>query len=145
MWCTDADLELRRHGITEMMPDGTALIRSQADSDVAEDLDRLWYRRAATERGIDWRETPLDTDEMTASEVKRLAVLRTLTLIHEHLMQVGKDPTGYERLRDMYAKEYSVVLLQACDAGFSYDWDASGTVDDDERHISRPAPRLVRG
>jgi len=143
-YSTDSDLELKRNGIVDLLPDGTSGIRAMAESDMLHDLELLWYRSAAETMGYDWRETPMNAENLVESELKRLSVLATLRAIYEHLMLESEDISAYERMRDKYDEQYQKMLQQLIDAGISYDWDEDGEIEDVEKDIPRMPVRLVR-
>ncbi len=143
-YSTDLDLELRRAGIRELLPDGGRQLRQLAEEHLLEDLELRWYRPAALARGLDWRLTPMDVTRLEPTQLKRLSVLKTLVYAHEHLMRYGQDAAdGFERHRERYAREYEDELDRRVAAGLDYDWDENDTVSAFERAAAVPG-RLER-
>lgn len=141
---TDQDLEKRRAGILELLPEGADSLRELAEEEILDDLERQWYRAAAAALGLDWRTAPMQPQRLDPQALKRLSVLKTLALTHEQLMKYNSaEADGFERHRDLYAREYRELLHHFTRTGLRYDWDASGDASTVET-VAAPR-RLVRG
>ena len=141
---TDQDLERRRAGILELLPDGAEALRELAEEEALDDLCRQWYRAAAAARGLDWRLFPMRAERLDPAPLKRLSVLKTMALIHEQLMRYNNaEADGFERHRALYESEYRRLLDRLTHSGLSYDWDGSGDATPVEHTAA--ARRLVRG
>lgn len=124
---TDQDLERRRAGILDLLPEGATALREVAEEELLDDIERQWYRPAAAAMGLDWRSAPLDPQRLDPGALKRLSVLKTLALAHEHLMKYNAaEADGFERHRALYQREYEQALERLVRAGLRYDWDNSG-------------------
>lgn len=101
---------------------------------IDEDLDSRWYRGAASNFGIDWREYPFDNDLLYSSpRIKRLAVYKSLELIYRYLMKdAPPEQDAFEHQSKLYGKLYETELKTLISAGVDYDWDASGGLTSDE-------------
>ncbi len=142
-FATDQDLERRRAGILSLLPDGADELRALAEEELLDDLERQWYRAAAASMGLDWRVAPMEPARLEAGALKRLSVLKTLAVIHEHLMKYnGAEVDGFERHRRLYQQEYEASLDRLVRAGLRYDWDNSGAASDTE--ITAAPRRLER-
>ncbi len=140
---SDSDLTARRPALLDLLPDGTESIRTLAEEDLLEDLDRKWFRDAARDRGVDPRVRPLRSDGLNPDQLKRLSVLKTLVYAHEQLMKIGSpEPDGFERQRDAYELHYREAFEELLRAGVDYDWDESGVTDRTEK--ARITPRRLR-
>lgn len=134
---TDSDLEIRRAGILQLLPNGASAQRRLAEEELVADIERLWRRPACAARGIDWRSQPFDPARADPRELKRLSVLKTLVYAHEHLMKYGGEADGFERMREVYEREYQNELRVLLDAGLNYDWP------NDDADRPTPASRLL--
>ena len=142
---TDSDLTARRPSLLDLLPDGTDTIRTLAEEDLLQDLNRKWFLDAARDRGIDPRAHPLRMDGLEPAQLKRLSVLKTLVYAHEQLMKHGApEPDGFERQRDQYELAYREAFEELLRAGIDYDWDGSGFTDRIEKAKASPR-RLRRG
>lgn len=122
-FCTDQDLERRRAGILELLPQGAAPLRELAAEELTDDLDRCWYRGAAAARGVDWRTRPLRPEALDPALLRRLCVLKTLVLAHEQLMRYNSaEADGFERHRALYDREYRELLASLAGNELRYDW-----------------------
>lgn len=141
---TDADLEKRRAGILALLPSGADDLRALAEEELLDDLERQWYRAAASARGLDWRNAPMLPERLDAQALKRLSVLKTLVLAHEQLMKYNSaEADGFERHRTLYEREYRALLERLVHSGLRYDWDGSGQATAQETTAAQR--RLVRG
>jgi hypothetical protein len=112
----------------------------EATREVNQVLEVRWYKEHAAEQGVDWTSTRFNPDLVDADFVRRLTCYKALELIYLFLMKDEPDEDAFEKqmfiFRDLYDAELQTVLV----SGLGYDWDASGTVDADERL----APRIRR-
>jgi hypothetical protein len=109
------------------------------------DLDVNWYRGAAENLGVDWRQYPFDpTLLFNSSTVQQLAVFKTLELCYRHLAKdAPPDQDAFTPQSRNYRKLYSEELKDACAAGLDYDWDGSGGLTYEETgHVAQR--RLTR-
>lgn len=138
-YSTDADLELRRADILDLLPDGADALRGLAEEQMLKDLERSWFLPTAKNRGVDPRTNPFDPARCVDAELKQLSTLKTLVCVHEHLMRHNsQDPDGFERLRDFYEKAYRTELAELCRSGLDYDWDGSGDLATSEKATQAP-------
>jgi len=143
-YSTDIDLENRRSGILQLLPNGARQQRTLAEEELLADLERIWYRPAATARYLDWMQQRFDPTRVDPAELKRLSVLKTLVYAHEFLMKYGgAEADGFERHRDFYEREYQAELRKALDAGLAYDWPNAGGAAGSADDRPAPAPRLL--
>jgi len=142
----DDDLFLVRPELSELLPENATdwdEQRTRAESEIDSALERLWYRREASARGIDWRGTGFDRTRLGPGQLKRLSVLKTLSCVYEFLSVGGQDPDGYERLSDKYEAGFKEELSNVLARGLDYDWDDSDGLEETERARIVPV-RLVR-
>jgi hypothetical protein len=138
-YTSDQDLVKVRKNILEL---GVATWTDKI-SDAEEHLNRLverrWYRGAAQERGLDWTETPFAPAKVNpASQLKNLASYKALEMIYDYLATETQEPGAFERFRDHYARKFADELEEVLSIGIDYDWDASGAVSSDEKHVIVP-------
>lgn len=144
-YCTEDDMEKIRPKIMELGVDGWDDQIAEADAIIDRSLETRWYRQAAQDYGVDFRETPFDRTKLVdiAAQCTRLGCYKTLELAYIFLMKDAPDADAFERqaktFRDLYTKELADVLA----TGLTYDWDASGDADYTEKYIP-VRRRLVR-
>lgn len=116
----------------------------ESESVVIRALDARWYRANAENYGIDWRETPFNTDNvLTSSQIKRACVYKSLQLIYLLLAKEMSEPDGFERNSSTFKKLYAEEINDVLTAGIDYDWDESGDLTADETKIPQ-VRRLYR-
>jgi hypothetical protein len=52
-------------------------------------------------------------------------------------MKPGPEPDGYARLMEHFKSRFDDELQSILALGLDYDWDESGTIDEDERIIMK--------
>jgi hypothetical protein len=106
----------------------------EASDIINEDLDLRWYRGAAENHGMDWREYAFDPDLLYSStRVRRLAVYKSLELIYRFLTKDSPEADAFERQSKLYASLYERELKSLTTYGVDYDWDASGGITYEEK------------
>jgi hypothetical protein len=138
-------MEQIRPKIMELGVDGWDDQIAEADAIIDRALETRWYRQAAEEYGIDFRETPFARTNLLsiAGECTRLGSYKALQLAYIHLMKDSPEADAFERQAKTFAKLYAEELSEVLATGLSYDWDESGTLADSEK--SMPVKRrLVR-
>ena len=144
----DSDLLKKRPGILNLGVDSFEDQHIEAARIIRRDLG-LWYQAEARIRDIDSEQNPMDEARFSDVdiEIKPAAVLLAMSLAYDLL---AKDlPTSEDdsmaAQREHYRKEYEREWEAARRAGFSYDWDASGEVEIDEKApLQRRWRTLVR-
>lgn len=116
----------------------------EAEGIINRTLDAQWYRKVAANTGIDWTETPFNSElVLNTGQLTRLACYKSLELIYLFLMKESPEPDAFERQMLMFQKLYKQELSEVLLAGIDYDFDESGDISSDER--SQPSVRrLVR-
>ncbi len=143
---TDQDLKLAYAGIMDLLPADYAdwsPQRGRAEALLLDDLDRLWFRKAAAAQKHDWRAQPLDPARLGAAQLKPLSVLKTLECVFEFVRALHPQADGYERAAGGYREQYLEALRASIKAGLDYDWSGDGTVDSFEKSATVPTG-LVR-
>lgn len=145
-YCTNNDLTKYRPTILQKGVADWANQIAEAERQINRVLDVQWYRDAARDYGIDWRETPFDSTKLHEPEVhlNALACYKTLELAYAALAKETEEPDGYERHRDYYAKAYEEEFEVVLAEGIHYDWDADSEEDAFETKQTVPR-RLKRG
>lgn len=142
-YCTDADLLVYRSDILDM---GVASWQDQRELAYAA-INRLliarWYNRNANDQGVDPYQTPFDPTLVKENELKQLECFKTLELAYMILMKNDPEPDGFERNMNLFARQFGNEFDTLMNSGIDYDWDESGTIDDDEKQIRSPR-RLYR-
>jgi hypothetical protein len=144
-YCEEYDLTAERPSIMQYGVNSWDDKINAATDIVNEDLELRWYRGAAENFGVDWRQYPFDPELLFSSpRVKRLAVYKSLELIYRFLMKDSPpDQDAFEHQSKLYAKLYYDELKELGNFGVDYDWDASGGLSyDEERQPSQR--RLTR-
>ena len=148
-YCTDEDLVAKRpkiltYGVTSFESGDTDVI-SEATEIIDRVIEARWYREAAGNFGYDFRDTPFNQERLDGydsdaenpaanTQLKRLAIYKSLELAYEYLMKDSPDQDGFERQMDNFAKKYKEELAIVLDVGLNYDWDAGGVVTSDEKY-----------
>lgn len=127
-YCTEDDLQKIRPKIMELGVDGWDDQIAEADAVIDRVLETRWYRQAAAEYGIDYRETEFNRTLLldATAQCTRLGCYKTLQLAYLHLMKDAPDPDAFERQANTFKKLYGEELSEVLATGLSYDWDASG-------------------
>jgi len=109
---------------------------------INEDLDLRWYREAAGDNGLDWREYPFDPELLySSSRIERLCVSKSLELIYRFLMKDSVEADAFERQSKFYGGLYEKEFKSLVSYGLDYDWDASGGLDYTE--VKQPGMRRL--
>jgi len=142
-YSTDQDIAAIRPNILEFgVTDWTAMHVKAAEK-INRTLIRRWYKTAAQEYSLDWRDNEFSSELIDANQVKDLSSYKALELIYLYLMKDSPEADGFERemkiFRDLYNQELEEVLA----TGVNYDWDGSGAIVDTEKYHHVPR-RLVR-
>jgi len=142
VYSVDADLVEVRPNILQLGVDDWTFKHKEAFSAINRVVEVRWYKEAALEYSLDWRDNAFSPDLVEEGYFKDLSVNKTLELAYLYLMNAGEsDP--FERqmriFRDRYNEELKILLA----TGINYDWDGSGVVVDTERYHHVPR-RLTR-
>lgn len=110
----------------------------ESESIINRVLDAKWYRLNAKNAGVDPQADPFDSSKvLTTTQIRRLAVYKSLQLIYLYLMKESRDPDVFERQSNTFKKMYTDELAEVLTAGIDYDWDESGQIDESERSVPR--------
>ena len=142
-YCVDRDLLVYRSNILSLGIKGWEEQRLQAFNVINRMLVARWYNQAAALQGIDPTLTLFDPTQVADDELNRLECFKTLEFAYMLLMKDSPEPDGFERNMTTFAKLFGTEFDSVIGMGISYDWDDSGTVDDDEVKIRAPR-RLYR-
>jgi hypothetical protein len=134
-YCTNDDLAKIRPRILEMGVTDWADQIAEAERQIDRVVEARWYRKAATERGLDWRATPFDKTKLAdgGAALKRLACYKTLELAYEYLMTESPEASGFERQRDYFHEAYERELKEVLGAGLDYDWGGDDQIQGEEK------------
>lgn len=145
---TDDDLlkyqpEILNYGIDEFTDE-----HAKAREDVLRKLRSEWWNKAKTYNAFPGNSKYAEMDEtkLTESQFARVAVFRVLS--EYALPQLTKwnadgDEDKFQVMMEHYAKRYKTEFAEILLDGVEYDFDADGTIQDDERG-SIHSTRLVR-
>jgi len=145
-YCNEDDMEKIRPKIMELGVDGWDDQIAEADAVIDRVLETRWYRKAAEDMGLDFRETPFNRDQLLeqVTQCTRLGCYKTLELAYLYLMKDAAEADAFERqaktFRELYTKELSEVLA----TGLTYDWDADGEITDTTEVLVPVTRRLAR-
>lgn len=115
---------------------------TEAKDIIDRELEAKWYKQHADDEGIDWTTTPFDPNKVDAAYLRRLSCYKTLELIYLMLAHDAAEPDGFDRQRELFQELYEQELAKVLSLGLGYDWDASGTIEADER--LRPRYRRLK-
>lgn len=142
-YCTDADLVKYRPNILQLGVESWEEQREEAYKVINRVLETRWFRKVAPEMGFDILLTSFDPDLVKENNLTRLEIFKTLELIYMYLKKDSPEADGFERNEKAFRERYNEELEMVLSIGVEYDWDASGTVEQDERYIYQPR-RLVQ-
>ena len=137
----DVRSEILKYGVSDY-----TIQMEESERIVNRALDSRWYRSNAENYGIDWRETPFDTDKMLASsieQIKRACVYKSLQLVYLLLAKESPEPDGFERNSETFKKLYADEINEVLTAGIDYDWDEDDEIASSEADIPQ-VRRLYR-
>lgn len=137
-YCDDDDLLAIRPDVLKLGVDSWDDQIIEAGRVIDRALDSKWYRDAAAEVGVDARKTPFDRAKLrnADTQLKRLGSYKSLELAYLHLMKNQVDD-AFNNQMTIFGKLYSKELIEVLAAGLDYDFDASGGLSYDEKHIPR--------
>jgi hypothetical protein len=115
----------------------------EAEAIISRAVDAKWYRNRATDYGLDWRVTTFDINKLVPSQLRRLAVYKSLSLIYLILMKDAANPDIFERQSETFKKMYTDELKEVLDSGLDYDWDEDSSISAGE-NIQPRIRRLMR-
>jgi hypothetical protein len=142
-YSTDADIVKIRPNILQLGVSDWSDMHDEAESAINRTIIRRWYKDAAANYSLDWRDTEFDSSLVDSTQFLNLSCYKTLEYCYRYLMKDSEKPDGFERqmslFRDMYNQELEEVLA----TGISYDWDGSGAATDSEKFQRQPR-RLTR-
>lgn len=143
-YSTDADLVAIRPDILSLGVADWSAKHDEAESIINRVIEYKWYRNAAEEFEIDWRDAPFDATKLTnaTTQLTRLSSYKTLEIIYEYLMQASADVSAFEKLRNLYHEKFKEELKDVLGAGLDYDWTDSGAIGYEEK--SQPAIRRLK-
>lgn len=136
-YSNDHDLVKIRPGIMGYNIDDWSDKHTEAKREIDRAIEHRWYLAEAYQTGVDTETTPFDSDLLSSSQVKQLSCFKTLQLIYEFLSKDGMEEDGFSRQMKHFEDRYDKELQKLLTYGIEYDWDDSGTVDEDERHKSQ--------
>ena len=145
---TDSDLLKKRPGILNLGVESFEDQHIEAARIIRRDLG-LWYQAEARIRDIDSELYPMDEARFSDVdiEIKPAAVLLAMSLAYDLLAKdvPTSEDDAFAAQREHYRREFEREWEAARRAGFSYDWDASGEVETDEKApLQRRWRTLVR-
>lgn len=142
-YCEDDDLLVYRSNILSLGVSSWETQRNEAFDIINRKLVARWYNQVAPKMGVDPVTTAFDPTKVEEGSLKRLECFKTLEFAYMILMKDSPDPDGFERNMSLFAKLFGDEFDSVVGMGVSYDWDASGAVNDDEAKIRAPR-RLLR-
>jgi hypothetical protein len=143
----DSDLQAMRSSIMSLGVNDWSDFHDLAATAIDDDLEVKWYRKASNKAGYDWRSSAFNSALMlnSATQLLNLSCFKAFFLIYRYLAQdTTSELDAYGQQRDYWAKQYDEELVRVVDKGIDYDWDSSGSIDDYEKSIKRPARRIKR-
>ena len=128
------------YGVTDFEPQ-----MQESEDIIKRVLDSKWYRARATDEKINYTSTPFNAELLLSADtqLKRLAVYKSLQLCYLHLMKESPEADGFERQMGTFKKLYAEELAEVLSSGLDYDWDESGTIEAGE-NIQPQIRRLQR-
>jgi len=152
-YSTDADLVKVRPNILQLGvsswqnyvdgADPAVSMHDKAAEKINRTLIRRWYKTAAAEYSLDWRDTEFSADLVEEGTLTELSCFKTLELIYLYLMKDSPEPDGFEREMHLFRKLYNQELEELLSIGIGYDWDGDDEVLDTEKYMRVPR-RLSR-
>jgi hypothetical protein len=132
--------DIMNYGITDF---NEQLLESE--NIIIRTLEHRWYRNRADDYGLNWRNTPFDATLLltAATQLKRLAVYKSLQLIYLFIQKETPEPDAFERQSNSFKKLYAEELKEVLDSGLDYDWSGTGSIDSGE-NIQPRIRRLFR-
>lgn len=142
-YCTDNDLLVYRSNILSFGVDSWETQRLEAYDIINRMIVARWYNQVAPTMGVDPSLTLFDPAKVNGDQLKRLECFKTFEFAYMILMKDSPEPDGFERNMSLFAGLFGNEFDSIISLGLTYDWDASGSVDNDERAIRAPR-RLKR-
>lgn len=142
-YSSDADLIAIRPNITSLGVSDWSSKHDEAKIIIDRVIIRRWYKEAAAEYSLDWRDTEFDSTLVEEDTFKNLSCYKTLELIYLYLMKDSAKEDGFERERKIFRDMYNDELKEILATGIGYDWDNSGAIADTEKYHRIPR-RLTR-
>ena len=142
-YSTDNDLLIYRSNILSLGVSEWLDQHALAFADINRLMVARWYNRAAIDQGVDPYATLFDPTKVQDGELKALECFKTLEYAYMQLMKDSPEADGYERNMSLFARQFGNEFDTLMSTGVTYDWDDSGTVDDDEIKVRAPR-RLYR-
>ncbi len=143
VYSEDNDLVKIRPNIVDLGVSDWAFQHEEAFAIINRILIGKWYISAATDQGVDFRETEFDPDKVDATQLVRASCYKTLELAYMYLMKDAPEPDGFEREMKLFSKLFDSEMRQLLGLGLNYDWSGDDVVDSDEKY-QRSTRRLVR-
>lgn len=133
MNCTVEDLKKIRRSIELLGTDIEEFI-PQAILKTTNDLDNMWYRSAANQRGVDTGAYPFDSNLiLPAEQVTNLLCYHVLFLFYRAIVpDIDNQENPYVEQRDYFDRVYREEMSNIIKYGLTYDWDSSGIITSDE-------------
>lgn len=142
-YTTDSDLtDVRPNILTLKGSNDWTHLHTEAKRQIDQILETRWYLHQADEYGVDYEDTPYDADLVDTTQIRRLAIYKVLQLAYEYLMKDVPNDDVYYRAMKHFGERFDDELQQILTVGVKYDWDSSGTVDEDEKNL--PSYRTLR-
>jgi hypothetical protein len=130
----DQDLIAVQQDIMSYGRDSWYELHTEAKDIIDRTVESLWYKKAAADEGKDWTETQFDADQLSAPQLKRVSVYKTLELAFLWLSNPRNPETdGYMQRSEHFGHRYEAEIRDLFALGISYDWDADDSVEVDER------------
>lgn len=153
-YSTDTDLvqfmpDIRTHGINDFDND-----HLEAKNDIDRIIEVKWFQPRLRQRfGKDIElldgDTDFDPELMlnALTQLKKASVYRALSeYILPKLSQFqNADGDAFLRRADFFAEKFTQEMDRVLAVGIDYDWDESGTIDDDEDRVPATSFRVGRG
>lgn len=142
-YSTDADLIKIRPNIMALGVDDWSDMHNRAKTQIDQVLIARWYKTAASEHSLDYRDTEFDSDLVEDGILLDLSCYKTLELAYMYLMKDSPEPDGFERQMKLFRTLYNQELERLLAIGIGYDWAGDGAVTDTDKYLRVPR-RLTR-
>jgi hypothetical protein len=137
----DIDLELYQADILKRKIPSLLNQHTEGTDITNRDIATKWYAGLKDKFDVTAAFDPAKI--LQTSQVKRLAIYKTLELTYLYLGKGSKDASfeiKMEEYRDRYNDEFASIMS----SGLSYDWDGSGDIGQMESQVKRSHRRITR-
>lgn len=142
-YSTDADLQKVRPDILDLGTPSWSTQIGMAEDEINRYLETNWYRAAAEQRGINWRDEDYAFDPsnlLKPTQVNMASVYLSLSMAYDALAK-NREDDGFTPQRDHWRDRFNTEIEAVVLYGMDYDWPDQGEAVAEER-----MPRtLVRG